>query len=294
VKRLQDIAIELGFDEGLMRHAARLARSAPEREINVDERRRTQRVLGAEPLARRRRPPLAAVFAGTALVVVVAAGAYALRPDDAPGELRVGDVEHHVTQLPPSTATTTTPATTTPATTTPATTTPATTTTPPSTTLAATLPGLPHIGAVSTAKDVGEKATATGTSATGTSATTAKKLEPKGTVREVKLAAAATAATTARTSASTNGNATAANGANGANGAKSVGGFGRLSVNSEPWAQVWIDGKLVKAETPATNMTLPAGRHVLRLVNPTFKLEKILDVDVAPDSDTKKIVDLNR
>jgi hypothetical protein len=35
---------------------------------------------------------------------------------------------------------------------------------------------------------------------------------------------------------------------------------GRVNVNAEPWAQVWIDGRLV-GETPLANLVIPAGEH---------------------------------
>jgi hypothetical protein len=82
---LGDIALGLGLDEGLMRHAARLARTAPRREASareIDGRRRTQRVLAADAGAvavastNRLRRPL--FVGGVAAVVALGAGAMGL------------------------------------------------------------------------------------------------------------------------------------------------------------------------------------------------------------------------
>lgn len=59
VERLRAIALERGLDEGLARHAARLARTAPRRQATpreLDARRRTHRVLGPEAGALTVRP----------------------------------------------------------------------------------------------------------------------------------------------------------------------------------------------------------------------------------------------
>jgi serine/threonine-protein kinase len=100
VKRLDDVALALGLDEGLRRHAARLARQCPRREVqlrDVDARRRTQRVLGApadgavvvreQGISLIRIAALAAAAVGLVAVVVVLA--------------RAADREQ-VTALPPS------------------------------------------------------------------------------------------------------------------------------------------------------------------------------------------------
>jgi hypothetical protein len=48
-------------------------------------------------------------------------------------------------------------------------------------------------------------------------------------------------------------------------------GQGQLDVNALPWARVYVDGKL-RGETPIQGMTLRAGVHRLRLVNPRWKV----------------------
>jgi hypothetical protein len=92
VKRLDAIALSLGLDEGLARHAARLARRAPRRALqvrDVDARRRTQRVMGADApgtgavvVRRSSRSMLGPAAAAAAVVVVVAAIAVAQGRDD--------------------------------------------------------------------------------------------------------------------------------------------------------------------------------------------------------------------
>ena len=42
---------------------------------------------------------------------------------------------------------------------------------------------------------------------------------------------------------------------------------GRLSINALPWAEVWIDDKLV-GETPLGNLSLPIGAHQLVFRHP--------------------------
>ena len=52
---------------------------------------------------------------------------------------------------------------------------------------------------------------------------------------------------------------------------------GRLSINAQPWAQVWIDGKLV-GETPLANLSVPVGEHEIIFRHPQLgeKREKAL------------------
>jgi hypothetical protein len=47
--------------------------------------------------------------------------------------------------------------------------------------------------------------------------------------------------------------------------------YGALTVNSNPWARVIIDGKPVAKETPLRNFRLPAGAHEVELVRPDGK-----------------------
>src|SRR5262249_15348371 len=42
---------------------------------------------------------------------------------------------------------------------------------------------------------------------------------------------------------------------------------GRVSINAQPWAQVWIDGTLV-GETPLANLSVSAGEHEIVFRHP--------------------------
>ena len=66
---------------------------------------------------------------------------------------------------------------------------------------------------------------------------------------------------------------------------------GLLSVNAKPWVQVFVDGKLVASETPLRRFSLPAGKHVIRFVNPKFTTES--SVDIAPGAERSFFVDVN-
>ena len=51
---------------------------------------------------------------------------------------------------------------------------------------------------------------------------------------------------------------------------------GTLSVTARPWVQVWVDGKMIAKETPLPGggVEIPAGKHVLRVVNPTLQFDE--------------------
>jgi len=68
-------------------------------------------------------------------------------------------------------------------------------------------------------------------------------------------------------------------------------GTGVLRLNSRPWSEVSIDGKPA-GNTPLMNHTLPAGAHTIRLVNPQFKLEKTIKVQIVAGKTLTKVVDL--
>jgi eukaryotic-like serine/threonine-protein kinase len=70
-------------------------------------------------------------------------------------------------------------------------------------------------------------------------------------------------------------------------------GVGKLSISSEPWARVSIDGVLVDNETPLVGHVLPAGKHTVVLENPIHNLKKTIVVDVPRDGHLRQPVDLN-
>jgi hypothetical protein len=55
---------------------------------------------------------------------------------------------------------------------------------------------------------------------------------------------------------------------------------GVLQINSLPWAQVFIDGRMV-GYTPQRRINLAPGEHNVRLVNPAFAMSKTLHVRIA-------------
>ncbi|MDP2344325.1 MAG: serine/threonine-protein kinase [Deltaproteobacteria bacterium] len=71
-------------------------------------------------------------------------------------------------------------------------------------------------------------------------------------------------------------------------------GFGRLSLNAEPWARVSVDGVVVDEETPLVGFSLPAGRHTVVLENPIYDLKKSFVVDIVKDAHERRFIDLQR
>jgi serine/threonine protein kinase len=69
------------------------------------------------------------------------------------------------------------------------------------------------------------------------------------------------------------------------------GGSGTLRVNSRPWSQVFVDGKMI-GNTPQQNLKLSAGDHRITLVNPEFRLRKNLTVTIKAGETTTEIVTL--
>jgi serine/threonine-protein kinase len=63
---------------------------------------------------------------------------------------------------------------------------------------------------------------------------------------------------------------------------------GSLRINSRPWSQVFVDGRLV-GNTPQLGVSVPAGRHTIRLFNPEFGMSKTFTVSVAPGESVTRI-----
>jgi len=59
-----------------------------------------------------------------------------------------------------------------------------------------------------------------------------------------------------------------------------AGSVGTVSINSQPWARVFVDGVDTGQRTPMRNLRLPPGRHVLRLVTQDGRsVERAIDVE---------------
>ncbi|MBI2892263.1 MAG: serine/threonine protein kinase [Deltaproteobacteria bacterium] len=61
---------------------------------------------------------------------------------------------------------------------------------------------------------------------------------------------------------------------------------GILSVNSTPWAEVFVDGRRRAESTPVT-LRVPAGSHVVRLFNPEIGVSRTLQVEIRAGETTR-------
>jgi len=86
----------------------------------------------------------------------------------------------------------------------------------------------------------------------------AAHVEPAGAPKEAKEPKEAIAAKPAKEPAADEESGEAAPSAGG-------GGLGFLSITTDPWARVWIDGKDTGRSTPIVKMSVPAGKHHLEL-----------------------------
>jgi hypothetical protein len=71
------------------------------------------------------------------------------------------------------------------------------------------------------------------------------------------------------------------------------GGFGFLSVSTQPWTIVYVDKKKVK-NTPLMKYKLPAGKHSVTLLNNDFNIRKTYTVIIAPGQETRIIKNLTK
>jgi hypothetical protein len=67
-----------------------------------------------------------------------------------------------------------------------------------------------------------------------------------------------------------------------------AGGIGLLRLNSRPWSQVFVDGKLV-GNTPQMGMRLPTGSHRIELVNREMGMSKKFQVKIVADEVVTRI-----
>lgn len=65
---------------------------------------------------------------------------------------------------------------------------------------------------------------------------------------------------------------------------------GALSINSRPWSQVTIDGKVI-GNTPQLSIPLAAGRHKVKLSNPELGIVKGFSVDITAGETATKTVE---
>ena len=62
-------------------------------------------------------------------------------------------------------------------------------------------------------------------------------------------------------------------------------GDGWLTLRTEPWCDVYVHGERV-GTTPINHLVFPAGKHSLRLVNESAKIEKTLQVEIRPGQES--------
>jgi serine/threonine-protein kinase len=67
---------------------------------------------------------------------------------------------------------------------------------------------------------------------------------------------------------------------------------GTLSVNAQPWAEVWVDGQRI-GETPIGNLSLPIGHHELVVRHPQLG-ERRQTVAVGANGPSRIGIDLRR
>ncbi len=62
---------------------------------------------------------------------------------------------------------------------------------------------------------------------------------------------------------------------------------GKLTLKTTPWSTVYL-GKKKLGDTPLLNVPLPAGKHLLRLVNPESNAENSIEVEIKSNETTVK------
>lgn len=70
-------------------------------------------------------------------------------------------------------------------------------------------------------------------------------------------------------------------------------GPGTLRINTRPWSQVYVDGRLI-GNTPQMNISLPAGNHRVTLVNPDFNIRQSVSVTIEAGQVTTRVLTLDR
>ncbi len=68
-------------------------------------------------------------------------------------------------------------------------------------------------------------------------------------------------------------------------------GRGRLTLSTDPWTRVSLNNRVL-GQTPLIEVPLPAGRHLLRLVNEDRKVDVAIEVEVKAGQLTKKVLRL--
>lgn len=70
-------------------------------------------------------------------------------------------------------------------------------------------------------------------------------------------------------------------------------GPGTLRINTRPWSQVYVDGRLI-GNTPQMNIPLPAGSHRVTLVNPDYNIRQSVNVTIEAGQVTTRVLTLDQ
>jgi hypothetical protein len=62
---------------------------------------------------------------------------------------------------------------------------------------------------------------------------------------------------------------------------------GTLRLDTVPWSTVYVGDKRL-GDTPLLGASLPAGRHLIRLVNSEAGIEQTIEVEIQPNEETVK------
>jgi hypothetical protein len=65
-----------------------------------------------------------------------------------------------------------------------------------------------------------------------------------------------------------------------------------ISINSRPWANVYINGKLIKA-TPLIKYSLPAGKYKIQFKNSKFNIDKTFPIELKSGEHQRMIKNFN-
>jgi serine/threonine-protein kinase len=62
---------------------------------------------------------------------------------------------------------------------------------------------------------------------------------------------------------------------------------GKLTLDTTPWTRVFLRGRKL-GDTPLIGVTLPAGKHQLKLINEEKQISTIIEVDIRSGQTTSK------
>jgi hypothetical protein len=69
-------------------------------------------------------------------------------------------------------------------------------------------------------------------------------------------------------------------------------GNGTLRISTRPWTNVSVGGRNI-GSTPQMNVSLPPGRHTVRLTNPEFGIDETITITLEPGQTVTKILNLS-